>query len=116
MREAAAKAIAIPIAGQPDARAVAGIQRLAPTAAPAKPAAFQENRFDVAEFILLSASDGTERRGRPSVSALVTDAARQRSLQRMVERSRSAAATDAAPERRREATSEIWTAFCHCRL
>ena len=51
------KPTANPIGGQPDASAVAGIQRLAPTAVPAKAPAFQENRFDVAEFIFLSAND-----------------------------------------------------------
>jgi hypothetical protein len=42
---------------------VAGIQRLAPTAIPAKAPAFQENRFDVVEFILLSVITRPERHG-----------------------------------------------------
>jgi hypothetical protein len=56
IRNAAAKAAAIPIAGQPDARAVAGIQRLAPMAVPAMAPAFQENRVDVLEFMFPSAN------------------------------------------------------------
>jgi hypothetical protein len=54
IRNAVAKAVMIPILGQPDASAEAGIQRLVPTAVPAMAPAFQQNRFDVVEVIVLS--------------------------------------------------------------
>ena len=79
IRNAAAKAAAIPIAGQPDARAVAGIQRLAPMAVPMMAPTFQENRVDVLEFMFPSANDAGQWRAVLGTQ-VQTDASSVRSL------------------------------------
>lgn len=71
MIHAVARAIAIPIVGQPEANAASGIQRLAPMAEPAMAQAFQENRFDVLALMLLRAYIEGERRAGSGTHATV---------------------------------------------